>query len=441
MMTRMNLRARIERRQARLAVIGVGYVGLPVATLFAEKGFHVMGVDVKAEMVEALNAGRCILGGEEPGLAEMLATVVAQGRFHATTEYADVRSADVAIIAVETPVDESNKPGYVALKAACRSLGPVMQPGMLVIVESTIAPGTMQGLVQPLLEQTSGMRAGEEFHLVACPERVMPGRLLRNLATMNRVVGGTTVEAAELAVALYRHIVGADLDITDALTAEVVKTAENAYRDVQIAFANEVALLCEDMGADVWRVRELVNKSPQRQMHLPGAGVGGHCIPKDPWLLIANAGKDFQARLIPAARAVNDSMPQHMAELVGKALEAEGRQLRGAVIAVLGYAYLENSDDTRNSPSARLVEILQAAGAEVRIHDPYVEGYQGEVEVLARGSDALVIMVAHPHYRALDLEKLHGLVRLPILVDGRNVISRPLAQKTGWRLFTVGVGG
>jgi len=268
----------------------------------------------------------------------------------------------------------------------------------------------------------------------------MPGKLLANIRGCHRVVGGMSPEAAELAVKFYRHVVQADLDPVDCLTAELVKTMENTYRDVQIAFANEMALLCESMGADVWRVRELVNKSPYRDMHLPGAGVGGHCLPKDPWLLIANAGDGYRPRLVPAARAINDGMPLHVADLVVEALREAGRDVAGAKVAVLGYAYLENSDDTRNSPSEALVAQLQELGAEVVVHDPYVAGYQGDLKGVVQGCDAVVVMVAHDVYRALDLDELRGLVARPILIDGRHVFSAEQGSLAGWNYRGVGMG-
>jgi UDP-N-acetyl-D-mannosaminuronic acid dehydrogenase len=268
----------------------------------------------------------------------------------------------------------------------------------------------------------------------------MPGKLLHNIRHMNRVVGGISPEAADLAVGFYRHIVQADLDPVDCLTAELVKTMENAYRDVQIAFANEMALLCEDLGADVWQVRELVNKSPHRDMHVPGAGVGGHCIPKDPWLLIANAGDGFEPRLIPTARAVNDGMPHHMVDLTVEALEEAGVDVTEAKVAVLGYAYLENSDDTRNSPSKVLVARLHALGADVAIQDPYVQEYQGDLEGCVEGCDALVVMVAHDLYSRLPLSELRTSVRRPILIDGRHVFSREEAEAAGWVYRGVGRG-
>jgi UDP-N-acetyl-D-mannosaminuronic acid dehydrogenase len=424
-----------------MTVIGLGYVGLPVACLFAEAGFPVVGIRRSQEKVAMINRGQCPIEGEEPGLPELVARVVSAGRLIATTDYEPCRQAQIVLVAVETPVDPgTKKPRYRALRGALSDLGHHLAPGTLVIIESTVAPGTMKDVVLPLLQETSGLREGEDFYLVNCPERVMPGKLLHNIRHMHRVVGGISPEAADLAVGFYRHIVQADLDPVDCLTAELVKTMENAYRDVQIAFANEMALLCEDLGADVWQVRELVNKSPHRDMHLPGAGVGGHCIPKDPWLLIANAGDGFEPRLIPTARAVNDGMPHHMVDLTVEALEEAGVDVTEAKVAVLGYAYLENSDDTRNSPSKVLVARLHALGADVAIQDPYVQEYQGDLEGCVEGCDALVVMVAHDLYSRLPLSELRTSVRRPILIDGRHVFSREEAEAAGWVYRGVGRG-
>ena len=312
---------KIADRQAMIGVIGIGYVGLPVACSFAKAGFQVIGVDLKPELVEHLNNGLCPIEGEEPGLAELLQQVVSSGNFTVTSDYECLDQADIILIAVETPIDERRTPDYEALLACCRSLGPVLKPGSLVIVESTVSPGTTKDYLGPTLEKNSGLRVNHNLFLGTCPERVMPGKLLHNLRYVNRVCGGLTEETAAAMVALYSTIVDAQLDSSDTVTAELVKTTENAYRDVQIAFANEIALVCEELGADAWQVRELVNRSPYREMHLPGAGVGGHCIPKDPWLL-AHPVKDTGAalRLIPTARLINDSMPGHVLKLITDAL-------------------------------------------------------------------------------------------------------------------------
>lgn len=438
---RSDLLAAIEQKTAQVVVLGLGYVGLPVACLFAEAGFSVVGIRRNQEKVDMINQGECPIEGQEPGLRELLEQAVATGRVRATTDYAACCEAQVVLVAVETPVDPvSKKPGYEALRGALTDLAKYMSPGTMVIIESTIAPGTMEMLVRPLLEEVSGLRANEDFYLVNCPERVMPGKLLKNIRECHRVVGGMSPDAAELAVRFYRHVVQADLDPVDCLTAEMVKTMENAYRDVQIAFANEMALLCENLGADVWQIRELVNKSPFRAMHLPGAGVGGHCIPKDPWLLIANASNGFEPQLIPTARAINDGMPLHIADLTVEALREAGVDIAGAKVSVLGYAYLENSDDTRNSPSEVLVARLREMGAEVVIHDPWVSEYRGNLEDCAQGSDAVVVMVRHDEYHDLDLGKLRVHVMRPILIDGRNLFSAEQVKALGWEYRSVGCG-
>ena len=436
------LLGRIEARAATVAVVGLGYVGLPVACSFAGRGFPVVGLDVVAEKVARVNAGRSPIEGEEPGLAELLAEVVRAGRLRASTDPAALAAAEVVLLAVETPVDEATKrPLYAALRAALGALGPRLRPGALVVVESTLAPGTMEGLVRPLLEEASGRRAGEGFFLAHCPEQLKPQRLLENIRTMPRVVGGTTPRATELALALYRQVVAGALDPTDCLTAELVKTAANTFRDVKIAFANELALACEAVGGDVWAVRGFLNKLAGYEIMLPGAGVGGHCVPKDPWLLLAAAGdRGFAPRVTLAARAVNDGMPLHVAELAAAALGRAGRPVAGARVAVLGYAYLENSDDTRNTPSRALAERLRELGAEVVVHDPYVAAHAGPLGAAVRGADCLVLMVAHDAYRALDWAGLRALVRTPVLVDGRNLAADGAPAAAGFLHVTLGRG-
>jgi UDP-N-acetyl-D-mannosaminuronic acid dehydrogenase len=434
-----NLAEAIRDKTATTAVVGLGYVGLAVACALAEAGFRALGIERDRKRASQIGAGICPISGHEPRLAELLKEAIESGRLHVSSDPQDCQEASVVLIGVETPVDADSKaPTYEALKGALRELGPNLQPGALVIVESTIAPGTMEGIVKPLLEETSGRKAHQDFYLAYCPERVMPGKLLENLRTCNRVIGGMTPQAAELARELYMHLVEADLDITDALTAELVKATENTYRDVQIAFANDIALLCENVCADVYRVRELVNKSPLRAMHLPGAGVGGHCIPKDPWLLLHGTQGKLRARLLPVAREINDSMPLHVADLAEEGLAASGKPIKGAKVTVLGYAYLENTSDARNSPTIPLVERLKSLGAQVTIHDPFFEEYSSPLEEAVTGSDCVILMVAHDEYRALDLADLRVWLSTPIIVDGRNVFDKKRARDLGF--FYAGVG-
>ncbi len=425
------LHERIASRSATIGVIGLGYVGLSVASALSAAGFRVIGIDIKLDRVAKINAGGCPIEGKEPELPELLAKVTANKKLTATNDYGELAKCDVVLIDVDTPVATDHRPRFESLRAACRELGKVMKPGALVIVESTIAPGTCDRVVAPLLERASGRKLNEGFFLGHCPERVMPGRLLRNLRELSRVCGGSTQETSDAMVALYRTIVEGKLDKSDLVTAELVKTAENTYRDVNIAFANELGLICEAVGADFRRVRELVNESPGRNVLLAGAGVGGHCIPKDPWLLVHDVA-GFTPRLIAAARAVNDAMPLHTARLVEDALEEVGKSVYGAKLAVLGFAYLENSDDTRNSPTEALVEHLTNWGATVQIHDPWVPEYDRPIIDVVRGADAIVIMVSHDEYKSLDLPALREALRSPVLVDGRHVVDGAAAEAAGF---------
>jgi UDP-N-acetyl-D-mannosaminuronic acid dehydrogenase len=436
---REQLLAAIENKTAKVVVIGLGYVGLPVACLFADVGFSVIGLDLDSDKISKISRGICPIEGKEPELPELLARVVKDGNLEVTTDYRVCKQSQIILIAVETPVNpNTHKPTYQALRAALTDLGKNLSQNTLVIVESTIAPGTMSKLVQPILENHSGLQVDKDFYLVNCPERVMPGKLLRNMRTISRVVGGSSLEAANLAIKFYKHVVSADLDPVDCITAEIVKTVENTYRDVQIAFANEVALICEEMGADAWQVRKLVNKSPGHYMLFPGAGVGGHCIPKDPWLLIANT-KGIKPRLIPTARDINEYMPIHVANLTIAALKQVGVKISESRVAVLGYSYLENTDDSRNSPSIVLVSKLKELGVEIRIHDPFVKAYQGDLKKIIQECDAMIIMVAHDEYRELDLSILRDLMSYPILIDGRHLFDPIIVESMGWVYWGVGI--
>ena len=418
------------RAAVRAAVVGLGYVGLPVAASAAAAGLRVVGIDIDPKKIAAVNHGRNPLRGREPGLAELIKAQVAARRLEATTDYAAAGTADVVVVAVETPIDPAtHDPVYRALKTALAGIGPHLKAGALVSIESTLSPGTMEKVVRPALERASKKKVGREIHLVHCPERLTAGKLLLNLTTLHRVLGASDPKGARKAVNFYKRFVKGDIHETDWTTAEVAKTAENAYWDVQIAFANEVALISEELGVDAFRVRELVNTCPYRSMLLPGAGVGGHCIPKDPWLLVQPAIHS-RPELIPTARAVNDHMPRRMAQLVDEALVASGRKLKGARVAVLGFAYREDTEDARNTPAVPIIRELRRRGADVVIHDPYARTERGytvsrDLAATAKGADALVLVTAHSAYRKLDLKALGRRMRRRVLVDGRNVFRGP----------------
>jgi UDP-N-acetyl-D-mannosaminuronic acid dehydrogenase len=429
----------------RVAVVGLGYVGLPMACVFADRGDDVVGIDIDRSKVDAINRGVLPVEGDEPGLEELFKRVLKEGKLTATTDFSACRDSDAITLGVETPVDDRNRPAYDALRAAVTSVGQNLTRGTLVVIESTVAPGTTQGFVAEVLEAESGLKAGTDFHLAHCPERLQAGKLLKAIREYDRVIGGVDEESTRRALALYGGIGTGALHPTDALTAEVAKTAENAYRDVHIGFANEVALLCEAMGVDAYEARELVNTAPFRDMHVPGAGVGGHCIPKDPWLLLHGAGDRVSARVIPAARAVNDAMPHHMARLVQEVLKEAGRGVEGSRVVILGVAYRPNTGDFRNSPALPLAEALRAAGAEVALHDPLARksGVEGATEDLwgaLEGADCAALVTAHREYRTLDLERLREAARTPALVDGRNLWTADAAARAGVLYRGIGKG-
>lgn len=280
----------------KIVVVGMGYVGIPAAALFADvPGFTVVGVQRRSKRsgwkIDWLNAGKNPIGGDEPGLSELVARVLKKGTFKVVDDISTCKDAEAVLIDVQTPTDVNKKPNNDSLIEVCESIGKHMKPQTLVVVESTVAPGTTDNIVKPVLEKLSHMKANKDFYLAFCYERVMVGCLVKNMVELPRIVGGVAEESTKRAIELYSHIVKAKLHPTDALTAEVTKVVENTYRDVNIAFANEVALICESLGVDVFKVRDLVNtlpndpanpsSNPIRNMHYPGAGVGGHCLPKD----------------------------------------------------------------------------------------------------------------------------------------------------------------
>jgi UDP-N-acetyl-D-mannosaminuronic acid dehydrogenase len=447
----------------KVVVVGMGYVGIPVAALFADvPGFTVVGVQRRSKRsgwkIDWLNDGKNPIGGEEPGLSDLIARVVKRGTFKVMEDISTCRDAEAVLIDVQTPTDTSRIPNYESLKQVSADVGKHVQPATLVVVESTVAPGTTENVVKPILERASGMSAGKDFSLAFCYERVMVSRLIRNIVELPRIVGGFDEESTRRAMELYGHIVKAKLCPTDILTAEVAKVVENTYRDVNIAFANEVALICESLGVDVFKVRELVNtlpndptnpsSNPVRNMHFPGAGTGGHCLPKDPWLLkygLDTYGKfKFFPKIIVDSRGTNDSMPLHVADLVEDALAERGKKLKGAKVAILGVAFLENSDDTRNTPSAVLYRELERRGAKPFLHDPIVRDFDlpftNDLNKALEGADAVVLSTKHTEYLKLDLKKIKEKLATPVLVDGRNAFTSEVAKQAGLTYRGVGKG-
>lgn len=442
----------------KIAVVGMGYVGIPAAALLADvEGFDVTGFQRRSKRsgwkIETINNGKSPIEGDEPGLEELIHRVVVEKKtFRVTDDISVIRDMDTILIDVQTPTDEDRTPHYFSLKEVSENVGKYMKPGVLVIIESTVAPGTTQNIVQPILEKNSGLKAGKDFSLAFSYERVMPGKLIEYIVEMPRVVGGIDEESANRAVELYRKIINKPVNATDVLTAEVSKTVENAYRDANIAFANEIALICESMGVNVYEIREFINERHDRHMHIPGAGVGGHCLPKDTWLLsygLKTYGRySVEPEMITLARNINDFMPYHMVELVECALEEKGKSIKGSKIAVLGVAYLEDSDDIRNTPATPVIDTLKLKGAAVvAAHDPHVRPREYDVHPVEKNldsvlqdADAALIITKHREYYDFDFEVLKGMMSTPILIDGRNIYQRKDVESKGFVYKGIGKG-
>jgi len=445
----------------KIVVIGMGYVGIPAAALLADvPNYSVVGIQRHSKRsgwkIDYLNEGKNPIGGDEPGLSELINRVVKKGSFKVTDDYTEIKDADVILIDVQTPTDEHGIPHYESLKEVSKEVGRYIKKRALVVIESTVAPGTTEFIVKPIIEQESKLKAGVDFFLAFSYERVMVGRLIHNIQQYPRIIGGIDEKSTKLAMDVYKHIVKSTLHPTDSLTAEVAKVVENTYRDVNIAFANEVGLMCESLGIDVFKVRELVNTlpndpsnpaaNPVRNMHFPGAGVGGHCLPKDPWLL--KYGVDtygsfkVNSEVIIGSRRLNMWMPEHMIELLQEALKKQNKTMKNAKIAVLGVAFLENSDDTRNTPTKIVYEKLKAHDAKPILHDPYVREFDypftKDVDEALKDADAVLLMVNHKEYLVLSLKDLKQKMNTPVFIDGRNAFNKQTVEQAGFTYLGIG---
>jgi UDP-N-acetyl-D-mannosaminuronic acid dehydrogenase len=453
----------------KIGVLGMGYVGIPAAALFADSPVfdNVYGFQRDSPSsgykIAMLNKGESPLKGEEPGLEDLLKKVVKAKKFACTSDFSKIATLDAVTLSIQTPFlnKEDLLPDFSALVEGIRNVGKYLQPGMLVVLESTITPGTTTGLAREILEEESGLKAGTDFALAHAPERVMVGRLLRNIREHDRIVGGIDAISTRRAVELYSPVLTLGKVIPMSSTAaEVTKTTENTFRDLQIAAINELALYCEAMGINVYDVRtgvdSLKGEGITRAILWPGAGVGGHCLTKDTYHLergVQMLGKGLldypknEPSLFVLARHINDFMPVHMSRLTTDALKRAKRPVKGATVAILGWAFLANSDDTRNTPSEQYRDIMIGKGMKTRVHDPFVAEYPGvplvpSIEEAVKGADAIVIFAGHHQYKGLkaaNLKKLSGK-KHPVIIDGRNMIDADVFIKAGFIYKAIGRG-
>jgi UDP-N-acetyl-D-glucosamine dehydrogenase len=414
-----------------VAIIGAGYVGVPLAQVFADAGRTAVLVDVKPEIVEALNRGESHI---EDVPAEKLKPHVDAGRISASLDYDAVREADAILIALATPLTKQREPDLTIIKNAVRELAPRLRKGQLVVLESTTYPGTTRECILPMLEQ-SGLKVGEDFHLAFSPERVDPGNGEWSTRNVPKIVGGITPACTRRAAELYGAALDTVHEVSSPEAAELTKLLENIFRSVNIALVNELAQLCERMGIDVWEVVDAAATKPFGFMSFkPGPGLGGHCIPIDPFYLTWKAREyGFYTEFIELAGKVNENMPYYCRSLISQALNhGKQRSLKGSKLLVLGVAYKSDIGDTRESPALKLMELLRNAGAEVSYHDPHVPELNGDRSVALDPAryDCVAIVTAHS---SIDYDKLVDDAQL--VVDLRNATGRNGSQNGKvWKL-------
>ncbi len=421
----MGLIERFENREATYGVVGLGYVGLPLAMEMSKAGNRVIGFEVSAEKVDEVNAGRSYIP-DVP--TEDLARVVTDGIFEATTDFSRAAECDAVAICVPTPLDKAKEPDVSYMVAATEAITPHLRPGTLVTLESTTYPGTTEEVVQPILER-GWQRVGETLHLAFSPERVDPGNVAYQTKNTPKVVGGVTPECTKVAVAFYRSFLDEIVPVSSTRAAEMSKLLENIFRCVNIALVNELLMLCERMDIDIWEVVDAAKTKPFGFMPFyPGPGLGGHCIPIDPFYLSWKAREyDFHTEFIELSGKVNENMPYYVARRLMDALNRQQKSLSGSRVMVLGVAYKNDIDDMRESPAIKTAELLLDKGADVVYHDPFVQEFVVEGRRLPRcelnaetvsQADAVLIITAHS---GVDYELVARSASL--VLDTRNAMS------------------
>jgi UDP-N-acetyl-D-glucosamine dehydrogenase len=417
---------KIEDKTAVIGVVGLGYVGLPLAVEKAKAGYRVIGFDIQQKRVDMVNQGINYIGDV---VDEELAQIVQEGRLSATTDYDYIKDVDAVAICVPTPLDKYQQPNTSYVEGSARSIAKRLHKGMLVVLESTTYPGTTEEVVQPILEET-GLKVGKDFFLAYSPERVDPGNKVYNTKNTPKVVGGVTQECTKVAAALYRSVLEGEVhEVSSPRVAEMEKILENTFRHINIALANEMAVLCNRMGIDIWEVIDAAKTKPYGFMAFyPGPGLGGHCIPIDPFYLTWKAREyKYHTRLIELAGEINNYMPEFVVERSMKILNRYGKALNGAKVLILGVAYKKDIDDLRDSPVLDIIQLMEKNGANLKVNEPHVptftlngKEYKSEelTPELVEQADLVLITTDHSVY---DYQMIADKAK--VIFDTRNALK------------------
>jgi len=432
----------IEENKILVSVIGIGRIGLPTALSFAKSGFTTIGVDVNEELVDKIKNKNFPLK-DEPGYEDVFNQVIENQKFTATTRIKDaVPNSQIILLSLPTPMDENNTPDYSALRIVARQLKDLVSPGSIIIVESTIEPGFIENECIDLIEsQERNIKAGNNIGIGVCPETANPGEIMKDFEKLPRLVGSTDEKTTQIITEIYKHVFPVELiKMPNCKTANAVKLTTNIFRDINIAFVNELAILFERLGIDTNTVLEAADKKYNFQIHHPGAGVGGPCLPVNSYQMLNSAKEigDDMLKMVKTGREINEHMPHHVIKLLKDALNEGNKQLDSSVILILGISYKPNVKDIQLSPAEVIISELQKMGAEIRIFDPYfkdasVYGIQtaNNLDEVISNVDATVLVTSHNEFQNIQPEYFVSKMKSPILIDTRGVIDVKKAQKAG----------
>jgi len=413
----------------KISVLGLGYIGLPTACMLANCGFEVLGVDIDEEIINKLNSGKLHI--EERDLEEIFLKVLADNKLRVSNK---VEKSDVYIIAVPTPLNKSNKADLSYVVSASEMIKDFVTKENLIILESTSPPGTTRNIVGDIISKKNDLIAGEGYYLAYCPERVLPGKIIYEIVNNDRVIGGINKKSAEFAREIYSGFVKGNIYLTTLETSEFVKIAENTYRDVNIAFANELSEICNDYNINIWDVIKYANMHPRVNILNPGPGVGGHCISIDPWFILENIKK--KNTLIEKCRNINNSIPHVIAKRILNIIDG----IRNPKVTIFGVAYKENVGDTRESPAVVINNELMKRGIRVSIYDPLVintkynlSGLEDSVD----GSDLILLFSGHSVFKEIDLVSVSDLMRNRNIFDTRNFFNKETVEKLGFNYYNI----
>ena len=445
------IQAHLTSNSLKVGIVGIGRIGLPTALCFANSGFETIGIDINAELVNMVNSGDYPLK-DEPEFDKIFEVVMHQKKLVATTNISKaILECDIILLSLPTPMDDQNIPDYTALLLVGKSLNKVLSNGQIVIVESTVEPGFIENELLQIIEGPDRtLKSGIDFHLAACPEIANPGEIMKDFKNLPRLVGSIDEKISSIVSQIYTHVFGVELILMpNCKTANAVKLTTNAFRDINIAFINELALLFEKLGIDTYTVIDAAKRKYNFQPHFPGAGVGGPCLPTNSYQYLNSSKKidDDFLKIVKEARKINENMPNHVVNLLSNALSESNTSLNNSTIALLGVSYKPNIHDVQIAPSKEIIKILKEKNAKIKIFDPHfttqVFGFNTEKSIsdALSESDAAILITGHKEFQNLDLKKFSKTMKNPVLVDCTGLVNPSDAKESGFIFRGIGRGG